>query len=215
MRLKPAAFKALCLVTLAVGLSGCTRAADSIAGLQGSLSGTYDRFGPNWGGMRPVMPTESLTVQRVRGAGDPQEPLRPEPGDVWPGEEAPRATLANPEDVLRGEERRGITLNDPIALPRSPRGSSGAFEQSPRAAPAVISPIFEAPALPPRANRTDGAPDSGQVFQSQQGPVTTTGGSGRVSTTISPQGSGLAIRDGATTTLIGPGGNVQQVPTPR
>jgi len=215
MRLKPAALKTLCLIMLAVGLSGCTRAADSMAGVQARLSGTHDRFGPNWGGTRPTMPTESLTVQRVRGVSEPQPPLRPEPGDVWPGAESPRATLANPEDALRGEASRGITLNDPFAPPRRPRGSSSAFEQAPGAAPAVISPIFEAPTPPPRANRTDGAPSSGQVFQSQQGPVTTTGGSGRVNTTISPQGSGLAIRDGATTTLIGPGGNVQQVPTPR
>jgi len=215
MRLKPAAIKALCLITLAVGLSGCTRAGSSIAGVQAYLSGTHDRFGPNWGGVRPAMPTDSLTVQRVRGAADPQQPLRPEPGDVWPGDDAPRATLANPEDVLRGQATRSSSLNDPSAPPRRSRGSSGAFEQAPGAAPAVVSPIFEAPAAPPRANRTDGAPSIGQVFQSQQGPVTTTGGSGRVSTTISPQGSGLAIRDGATTTLIGPGGNVQQVPTPR
>ena len=215
MRLKPAALQIICVVTLAVGLSGCTRTNDSIAGVQGFLSGTHDRFGPNWGGMRPAMPTESLTVQRIRGAAVPQEPLRPELGDVWPGEDAPRATLANPEDVLRGEASRSSSLNDPSTLPRRSRGSSGAFEQSPGAAPSVVSPIFEAPAAPPRANRTDGVPSSGQVFQTPQGPVTTTGGSGRVNTTISPQGSGLATRDGATTTLIGPGGNVQQVPTPR
>jgi len=212
MRLKPAALKALFLACVAVGLSGCARVENPIAGIQAYLSGTHDRFGPSWGGMRPAMPTESLTVQRVRGAGAPLNPLRPEAGDVWPGEEAPRATLANPEDALRGVASRGPSINDD---PRRPRGSSSAFEQAPGAAPSVISPIFEAPTPPPRANRTDGAPSSGQVFQSQQGPVTTTGGSGRVNTTISPQGSGLAIRDGATTTLIGPGGNVQQVPTPR
>ncbi|MDB5413721.1 MAG: hypothetical protein JWR10_2056, partial [Rubritepida sp.] len=79
-----------------------------------------------------------------------------------------------------------------------------------------VSPISEAPTPPPRANRTDLPRESGQVFQTPQGPVNATGSAGsRVQTTISPQGSGLAIQDGNTTTLIGPGGNVQQVPTPR
>lgn len=209
MRLKLSAFQALALLTLALGTTGCARVESGFANMQGSLSGTYDRFGPNWGGMRPTGPADSLTVQRIRGAGDPLEPLRPEPGDVWPVEEGPRATLANPEEALRGV---------PPAMgsePRRARGSAGAFEGAPNAAPSVISPVFDAPTPPPRANRTDGQRESGQIFNSQQGPVTSTGGSGNVRTTISPQGSGLAIRDGATTTLIGPGGNVQQVPTPR
>lgn len=207
MRLKLSAFPALALVTLALGTTGCARVESGFANMQGSLSGTYDRFGPNWGGMRPTGPADSLTVQRIRGAGQPLEPLRPEPGDVWPVEEGPRATLANPEEALRGVP--------PMTEPRRARGSAGAFEGAPNAAPSVISPVFEAPTPPPRANRTDGQRESGQIFNSQQGPVTSTGGSGNVRTTISPQGSGLAIRDGATTTLIGPGGNVQQVPTPR
>ncbi|UPY35116.1 hypothetical protein [Sediminicoccus sp. KRV36] len=208
MRLKLSTIRVLALLTVSVGVAGCARVESGFAWAQGGLSGTYDRFGPNWGGMRPTMPNESLTVQRIRGQADPLEPLRPEPGDVWPGEDAPRATLANPEEALRG-------IRTSETEPRRTRGTSG-YENSPGAAPPVMSPIFEAPTPPPRANRTDGASTgSGQVFQSQQGPVVGTGGSGRVQSTVSPQGSGLAIRDGATTTLIGPGGNVQQVPTPR
>lgn len=203
MRLK---LRALALLTLSVGLAGCTQVESRIAGLQGGLGGVHDRFGPSWGGMRPAIPTDSLTIQRIRGQAEPQAPLRTEPGDVWPVEEGPRATLANPEEALRG-----VRTSEP--QPRR-RGSSG-FDNAPGAAPPVMSPIFEAPPQPPRANRTDGAVPGGQVFQSQQGPVVGTGGSGRVQSTISPQGSGLAIRDGNTTTLFGPDGTVRQVPTPR
>ncbi|MEI6158854.1 MAG: hypothetical protein WCP77_03380 [Roseococcus sp.] len=208
MRLKLSTLRAMALLTVTVGLAGCTRVESGIAGVQGSLTGVYDRFGPNWGGIRPAMPTDSLTVQRIQGQAEPLDPLRPEPGDVWPVEEGPRATLANPEEALRGV-RTGETE------PRRTRGTSGGFENAPGAAPPVMSPIFEAPAQPPRANRTDGQTSGGQVFQSQQGPVVGTGGAGNVQSTVSPQGSGLAIRDGGVTTLIGPGGNVQQVPTPR
>lgn len=208
MRLKLSALRAMALLTGTVGLAGCTTVESSVASVQDRLASSYTRFGPQWGGMRPALPTESLTVQRIRGQAEVMEPLRPEPGDVWPVEEGPRATLANPEEALRG-----VRTNE--TEPRRARGTSGGFENAPGAAPAVMSPIFDAPTPPPRANRTDGATPPGQVFQSQGGPVIGTGGSGRVQSTVSPQGSGLAIRDGATTTLIGPGGNVQQVPTPR
>lgn len=208
MRLKLSALRGAALLIVAVGMVGCAPVESRMAGLAAGLSGTHDRFGPNWGGMRPALPTESLTVQRIRGDATPQQPLRPEPGDVWPVEEGPRATLANPEEALRG-------VRTSETEPRRTRGTSGGFDNAPGAAPPVLSPIFEAPTPPPRANRTDGQSPGGQVFQSRQGPVVGTGGAGNVQSTVSPQGSGLAIRDGGVTTLIGPGGNVQQVPTPR
>ena len=206
MRLKLSAFRAAALLTATVAVAGCNSVESGIASVQSSLTGTYTRFGPQWGGMRPAMPTESLTVQRIRGQADPLEPLRPEPGDVWPVEEGPRATLANPEEALRG-------VRTGEAPPRT-RGSSG-FDNAPGAAPPVMSPIFEAPTPPPRANRTDGQTPPGQVFQTPRGPVMGTGGPGNVQSTVSPQGSGVAIRDGGTTTLFGPDGQARQVPTPR
>ena len=62
-------------------------------------------FSAPWGGMRPASPGDSLTIARVRGVAavaPVAEPLQPEPGNVWPAEEAPRATLANPDAALRG-----------------------------------------------------------------------------------------------------------------
>lgn len=205
MRLK---LRAVALLTVTLGMAGCNSVESSIAGMQSSLSGTYHRFGPSWGGMQPAMPTDSLTVQRIRGQASPREPLRPEGGDVWPVEEGPRATLANPEEALRG-------LRPGEPEPRRSRGSGSGFENAPGAAPPVMSPIFATPPQPPRTNRTDGGTPAGQVFQPQGGAVVGTGGAGNVQSTVSPQGSGLAIRDGATTTLFGPDGRVQQVPTPR
>jgi len=215
MGLKRSMLNAVLLLSMGAPLIGCSSVESGFASTTGALSSSYGRFGPSWGGMGPAMPTDSLTVQRIRNpeAIEALPALQPEPGDVWPREEGRRATLANPEEALRGIQPTDQPTDQP---PRRRRGSAGAFDSQPGIAAPVISPVFEGPAPPPRANRADvPRPESGQIFQSDQGPVTTTGGSGRVRTTISPQGSGLAIQDGSTTTLIGPGGNVQQVPTPR
>jgi hypothetical protein len=158
-------------------------------------------FGPNWGGERPLVSAESSTVQRVRGVQTtPPEPLRPEDGSIWPVREAPRATLADPEDVLRGTPPRGSSTSPDLLDPPRP-GTRGI----PRL-PALDGP----PPAPPVSRRSDG-----QVIPTPSGPVVTTGGAGPVRTTISPQGTGLAIQDGATTTLITPGQPPRVVPSPR
>lgn len=211
MPLKTSGPKVLLLLGLGMALSGCARFDSGFASVTGWMSGVSDRYGPSWGGMRPAMPTDSLTVQRIQNRGTPTAlaPLTTEPGDVWPREEGPRATLANPDEALRG-------FRTGEEVPPRRRGSAG-----PPAEPTVTTippmPAFDPPPPPPpSANRTDTPRTDGQViFTPQGGPVTTTGGTNRVQTTISPQGSGVAIRNGATTTIIGPDGSVQQVPTPR
>lgn len=197
--------KIFLLVGLGITLSGCSSLESGPASTTGWMSG---RFGPSWGGMRPAIPADSLTVQRIQNRGDVATlpPLTTEPGDVWPREEGPRATLANPDEALRG-----LRPSQEAPLPR--RGSAAP------AAPVVTGVpsqrAFDPPAPPPRANRTDTPRTDGQVIFTPQGPVNTTGGTNRVQSTISPQGSGIAIQDGNMTTIIGPGGDVQQVPTPR
>lgn len=211
MPLKRSGLNAAILLSMGAALIGCSSIEQGFASTTGALSSSYGRFGPSWGGMGPALPTDSLTVQRIRNmpAVEALPTLQPEPGDVWPQEEGRRATLANPEEALRGIQ--------PTEQPSRPRrGSAAAFDSQPGIAGPVVSPIFEGPAPPQRANRADAPrPERGQVFHSDQGAVTTTGGSGRVRSTISPDGSGLAIQDGGTTTLIGPDGSVRQVPTPR
>ena len=64
--------------------------------------------------------------------------------------------------------------------------------------------------LPP-SGRTDG-----RIVQTPRGPVTTTGGTDRVqSFTVPGGGTGTIHNDGSTTTIYGPNGQVQTMPTPR
>jgi hypothetical protein len=169
--------------------------------LPGPAFGAFS-FGPQWGGTRVDVPSESLTVQRVRGrvAAAP-ETLQTEPGSIWPAQEAPRATLADPEEVLRGALPRrapgASTAPDLLEAPRARVGRMPGFEAAPAAAPAA----------PPRSD--------GQVIPTPSGPVVTTGGAGRVQSTLSPQGSGLAIQDGGGVTLLAPGQPPRQAPSPR
>lgn len=212
MRLMTSGPKLLLLLGLGTVLSGCSSFNAGFGSTTSWMSGVSDRYGPNWGGMRPAMPSDSLTVQRIQNRGTPTAlpAMTTEPGDVWPREEGPRATLANPDEALRG-----FRTGEEVPPPRR-RGSAGlpADPVMPSIAPSM--PAFDPPpAPPPSANRTDSPRTDGQVIFTPQGPVNTTGGTNRVQSTISPQGPGVAIRDGNMTTIIGPGGNVQQVPTPR
>ena len=211
MQLMSSGPKVLLLLGLGMALSACSRFESGFGSATGWMSGVSDRYGPSWGGMRPATPTDSLTVQRIQNRGTPAvlPPLTPESGDVWPREEGPRATLANPDEALRG-----LRPSEEIPPPRR-RGTPG-----PPAEPTASGvPPFRAfdppPPPPPSANRTDSPRADGRVIFTPQGPVTTTGGTNRVQSTISPQGSGVAIREGNMTTIIGPDGSVQQVPTPR
>ncbi len=166
------------------------------------------------GGPRPGAPELSLTVARVRAGAEVAAPdtLRPEAGDVWPREEAPRATLANPEAALR--DPPPFRESEPRPTARSTRapGSSSLPPPplEPLAIPAEPPPRRDARPIRPLPPREDG-----QVIFTPSGPATTTGGAGNIRSTISPQGPGIAIQQGGTTTIIGPGGQTQVVPTPR
>lgn len=187
---------AAALALLALGACAQAQGPSFPEGPFGRLS-----FGPNWGGQRPVVSAESPTVQRVRGVqAVVPEPLRPEDGSIWPAREAPRATLADPEDVLRGTPPRGSSTNPDFLAPPQP--------SAPRRPP--LTGLEGLPPAPATARRSDG-----QVIPTPGGPVVTTGGAGNVRTTISPQGSGLAIQDGGMTTLITPGQPPRVVPSPR
>ncbi|MCX7931003.1 MAG: hypothetical protein N2588_00470 [Rhodovarius sp.] len=84
------------LLLLAFGLTACAPMEEGFYRILGGVTGYA-------AGSAPPIPA-TLTVQRVRGgpAIPGEEPLQEEPGNVWPEEEGPRATLANPEEVLRG-----------------------------------------------------------------------------------------------------------------
>jgi hypothetical protein len=216
---------------MALSLGACSSFDSGTASVANAISGTGERFGAPWGGMTPRSPEESTTIQRIRGGAPEVAALSVEPGNVWPAQEAPRATLANPDAALRG-----IPTYRPGELDRmsGPAGRSTWQPTDPppvRGAPAdlggssspppPVSGQFDAP--PPRSTAPPLAPlgqvsprRDGQVIQTPGGPVVTNGGTDRTQTFIAPGGqTGTAIRDGNTTTLITPGGGVQVVPTPR
>ncbi|MBX9697818.1 MAG: hypothetical protein K2X74_00220, partial [Acetobacteraceae bacterium] len=74
-----------------------------------AIADTGGRIGMPWGTMRPAMPEEATTIQRVALGAPPGSSLQSEPGDVWPGPLPPRATLANPDAALSG-----IPAYDPV-----------------------------------------------------------------------------------------------------
>jgi hypothetical protein len=160
---------------------------------------------------------DSLTVRRVMGTDVEAPPLQPEPGNVWPGEEAPRATLQNPDAAtLQATPPESTPPRSPPSDLFRPRRSGSSTP------PGVLAPLDPVP--PPRAGVPAGefaAPPAprieGRVIPVPGGPpAVITGGTDRIQTYTQPGvGTGTAIEQGGTTTLIGPDGQVQVVPTPR
>lgn len=195
-----------------------------------------------WGGTRPPMPVDTYTIRRVRGAeAEPVENrLELEPGNVWPAEEAPRATLANPDAALRGvqpwrpgEPRSGrdLPVDERPGGPLVPRADGAPVEeQGPRAQrrrrgasspppPPLVQPEperVEVLPVPPGAYDPPQRRYDGQVLLTPGGPVVTGPGTGRVQSFTTPGGgSGTIHRDGGFTTITPSGGIPQTFPTPR
>jgi hypothetical protein len=204
---------------MALLLGGCTWFDNASYGVADALSNTGTRFGAPWGGMRPATPEESTTIQRVRGLPSTAEVLQTEPGNVWPVEEAPRATLANPDAALRGipsyqpGQPRDLPPTTGRGVPGRLRGSSSPppppLDQPDFPSSSVARPLPPLPERPP-------ARVEGQVIPTPQGPAVTSGGTDRIQSFTRPGGGGGVIhRDGPNATIIGPDGQVQVVPVPR
>ena len=226
------------------GLPGLPLTILPLALLLGGCFGDVD-FAP-FGRRDPIGAPDSLTVRRVMGTPVEMPPLEPEPGNVWPGEEAPRATLQNPDAaVVPPQERsRSEGLERAQGRGRAPDGPTprAATERGPYVPPEVAPnprapvpgtvtprrrgsseplPPLDPPPLP-RAGVPEGAYPAppaprveGTVIPTPGGPATITGGAGNIQTYTQPGlGTGTAIRQGGTTTLIGPDGGIQVVPTP-
>ncbi len=184
-----------------------TRGFASVNGL--SLMSTF-------GGVTTDPIPNSSTVQRVRAGGGSAglEPLQPEEGNVWPAEEGPRATLANPDEALRGipgyqpGSQAGTPLPQRSDTParRPARGSAAAFEPPPGYVPP--SRFEPAPAAPLPQTRMPGTSiNTGGTNR------TITGSSGVVGTTVGPAGqSGVLLgRPGEVQILQEPGRPAQQI----
>ncbi|MDB5374793.1 MAG: hypothetical protein JWP04_3435 [Belnapia sp.] len=220
---------------LAALLSGCGWAGDASYGVANGIATVGDKVGAPWGGMVAKDPEPSDTIARIQGSRPPAAPqlasLQVEPGNVWPAQEGPRATLANPDAAMRnipnyrpGEldrmsapaGRSSWQPEDPPAVRPMPPGLSGSSSPPPppirsmEPASQQVVPPFQ-PQYGGSAPRADG-----RVVQTPRGPVTTTGGNDRIQTYQVPGGgTGTIHNDGATTTIIGPNGQVQTMPTPR
>jgi len=85
-----------------------------------TLENGVDAFATPFMGRRYVVASDSLTAQRVRGSNPAVEPLLPEPGNVWPAEEAPRPTLMGGPD----EAMRNIPAYRPSLIDGAPSATS-------------------------------------------------------------------------------------------
>jgi hypothetical protein len=203
-------------------------------------SGSGGMFRAAWGGMRGDRPEDSETIRRIRGYETPRETLELEPGNVWPLEEAPRATLANPDAALRGvppwrpgegrsredlpgDPRPGGPLDGPRADAVTPEGADPRPARRRRGAsspppPPLVQPESERIGVlpvPPGAYSPPPRRSDGQVVLTPGGPVVTSGGTDRIQSFTTPGGgSGVIHRDGGVTTVSPSGGMPQTFPTP-
>ncbi|MCR0981646.1 hypothetical protein [Roseomonas populi] len=230
------------------GPAGRLMASLPLALLLGGCFGLGDIDMAPFGRTDPIGAPDSLTVRRVMGTELDVPPLLPEPGNVWPAEEAPRATLQNPdaatvpprerepsEALERARQQRG-----PAPLGRAPNATEPGPAVPPEAAPNPRAPLpgtvtprrrgssgeplapLDPPPLP-RQGVPSGVPPvpppprvEGSTLPTPGGPPATIGNStGNIGSFTQPGvGTGTAIRQGNTTTLFGPDGSVQVVPTP-
>lgn len=177
-----------------------------LAGLLGGCTGTgvfldhvFKPFGEN-----PNNPAgNSETFRRTRGLDVDVEPLVPERGNVWPGPQQPDLNI----DDLRREQNEAIRRNGGAPPPQASGQGNNATARANAADRGLPPP--QNPPPPPQGSPT---------VQTPSGPaVDTGGGSGRSYrqlTSPSPRGNGILVPNGnGTSTLIGPDGSVQTVPT--
>ena len=195
------------LLAVTLLLSACS-------GLQTFFSDTH------WFGNPNKVLGNSETLLRVRGATVEQPPLRPEPGDVWPGPTPPQPTL---QQLMREEnEELKRPLPPPMPVPGNPPMLPGGRlpSQSNPVPPGLGQPAL--PPLPPAPKAPPGPPakppPGGHVYQTPEGPAVGSPGPGGYETLTSPRGEpgGIVVPNGTgTSTIILPDGRVLTVPTPK
>jgi hypothetical protein len=179
---------------------------------RGFVEGAWAPFS----GSQNIVTSDALTVQRVRGEAPAVQPLLPEPGNVWPEQEAPRPTLlSGPEEAFRNipEYRPQLIEGAPPARSPVPTPAPGARLGSGAAPPPppLRDPQRFGVAPPPASPGAPQRPAEGQVLIDPQGrPAVTTGQAGRVTGFTQPGvGGGAVVRDGNVETWIGPDGRSQ------
>lgn len=198
-------------------------------GLALALAACGPDWQPSWNvSSRPVVPGDSLTVQRVTG-GDPEfATLRSEdPAQLRLSANALLSSRpTSPEEAMRAipdyapVARPGIdaAAAPPAGAPVPPRPRIGSSTP-----PAIAAPIVPperariSPPLPPVAVPAPPPSAPARVVTVPGEPPGVVSGTGRIQTFTQPgnPAGGVAIQDGGNTTIIQPGGRVTTVPTPR
>jgi len=173
-------------------------------------------------GVNPNRPmTDSENVRRSFGQNPDVTPMTPEPGNVWPGPQAPEPTLTDVQQQQPGNNQDTTLPGGQPGLPagRQPRPANPPGSSTP---PGSIEPGLpgtpQAGVLPPAPRSSaPGAGPTGQVVQTPQGPAVDAGGTSGYRQLTTPQGPGaIMVPNGnGTSTIINPNGTIQTVPTPR
>lgn len=178
--------------------------------LSGCAFQEWDRL-PYFAGSDPYAPRgDTENMRRALGQPVAVNPLRPDTGNVWPGPLPPTPSLA---DLQKQESQGQLTPlqnlpGQPVPPPPPPPRGSGT--------PGPLRPVVpNVPALP-GAGVSPGAPPTGGVVQTPQGPGVTSGGTGAFSTLTLPNGmTGIVVPNGnGTSTVILGNGQVQTIPAP-
>ena len=185
--------------------------------------GTFLDHAFSFPGTNPNAPAaDSENVRHALGTEVTFKPLLPEPGNVWPGPQAPDPTLTDLERDQNGEGRRGFPPTDvPGATPGLPAGRQPRPEGS--STPPGSVPPFQAgspgvPALAPAPrSSTPGPGPQGGIVNTPRGPAVDAGGTSSYRQLTTPGGPGAIIvpNGNGTSTVISPDGGVQTIPTPR
>lgn len=173
-----------------------------------ALQGCAPNWQPSWNtsGNAAIPSVDSLTLRRVTSGDTSAEVLRTENLD-YAAMRAPATptTQMTPDDALR--------LPPPPPPPRTSSSTPPPMASVPPRAPSPPATTPSAMPSPPPA-RVEGT-----VIPATPGqpPGIVAGGNDRTQVFNQPgtAGGGIAVRDGGTTTIIGPGGRITSVPTQR
>ncbi|PPQ31984.1 hypothetical protein [Rhodopila globiformis] len=182
------------------------------------------------GGRDPNQPIgDSETMNRVLAGATTAQPMTTEPGDIWPGPLPPAPTLkdlesssgltSQPEAPVPGSPLdRGLSGPSPSPNPNSgsstPPGTNLPGLATPQPAP-PLSSYAAPPATPP--GQAKGQVPTGQVIQTPEGPMVSTGSGSNYQTTTSPGGGqSIVVPNGnGTSTVIHADGRIETIPTPK
>ena len=181
-----------------------------LAGLLSGCTGTgvfFDHTTQRFGAVPNAPAGNSETFLRIRGQSVTIPPLLPEQGNVWPTDLKPDPTLQDLEKQQAEDIRRG-SANQPGGTPAA--GSNPSVNRANNADRGLPPPQIPPPPPGGIASPTVNTPNGPSVDVTGRG----TGRNYRQLQSPTPGGSGILVPNGnGTSTLIGPDGSVQTVPT--